>query len=139
MFKLVKIFNSGANVAEPYYLPTDPFQNYKAGSFVGFGDDKVTNICEMDPPSFLVGETAEIGEKKRLLCYPVNESMVFETEAGTGYKDHKIGMRIGLGMQEGIAYVAGTQSNNGPLCILDTLGASSPTDPILVTLVIERY
>lgn len=132
MFKLVKILNSGVNVAEPRYMPTDPDTNYVAGSLVKVSSGIVTNMSAADTPVYLIGEDVSYGSKDRVLCYPLSSDMIFETTISASPVAVNVGDKVTFWLSGGSAQGVSANTTSGVAEIYDLAGATSAGDTVFV-------
>ena len=132
MFKLVKILNSGTNVAEPQYVPTDPDNDYYAGSVIKISGGVATNVNPTDIPTHVVCETVEVGTKKRLLCYKIDPNMVFEAAFSASPVGLKVGDKVTLALTPTLAQGITANTTSGVAEIIDLAGAKNTGDTAYV-------
>ena len=82
MFKLVKILNSGCNVAEPIRVRCAISRNYTqgaAGRITGVKNKPAENCTGDAIPDFIFGEESKSRSGKIIKAYPVSRHMIFIT------------------------------------------------------------
>ena len=82
MFKLVKILNSGSNVAEPIRVKAGIGRTYTpgaAGRITGVKNMPAENCSGATTPDFIFGEEAKARSGKQIKAYPVSRHMIFLT------------------------------------------------------------
>lgn len=132
MFKLVKILNSGTNVAEPQYIPTDEDTDYYAGSVIKIAGGVATNVNPTDTPSYVVCESVKYGTKKRLLCYKIDPNMVFEAPFSAPPVGLKVGDKVTLALTPTLAQGITANTTSGVAEIFDLAGAKNTGDTAYV-------
>ena len=132
MFKLTKIYNSGANVPETCRMYTTAGTAYRIGSALVVTAGKLTNATATSKPEYIAAESAEKDEKKTLLCYPVFENMLFEAPVAASPASIKTGYKITLSLTDGFADKLGTSTTDGVATVVDMRGATRSGDKIFV-------
>lgn len=131
MFKLIKILNSGVNVAEPCYVNAQAATSYTAGAVAKL-DGGVLKACAAgDTPTHLVGETLAAGEAERVLAYPISGDMVFEAPVNASPEGLTVGGKVTLAIEGGEA-LALTATAGGAAEIYELSGAAAIGDKISV-------
>ena len=132
MFKLVKILNSGVNVAEPYRLPTDKNSAYEIGAVAKIDAGTVKNAAATDMPTLIIAESAGAGEKDSILCARINPSMIFECQINSDPKDLKVGDRVTLAAVGSSALGVSATTASGVAEIFDLADAKAAGDTVFV-------
>ncbi len=78
MFKLLKIESSGSNQPEPVKIKIYNANEYKRGCAYRLYDNYLLHLNEGDRPTHIACENSAVGEKDSILCFRIQDNMVFE-------------------------------------------------------------
>lgn len=132
MFKLIKILNSGVNVPETVKLPKSASASIKLGSALTLIDGEVTSCSATSAPQYIAAQNAKIGEDS-VLCYAVNENMIFETVFNASPDGVLLGHKVTLGTDADGATVCVTANTaSGVATVTDLMGAKAAGDKVNV-------
>ena len=132
MFKLVKILNSGVNVAEPCHLKADKDNDYFVGTLIKQSYGIATNVTATDKPTHLVGENVGFGTKSHVLCHPISPDMIFETTFAASPEGLKPGDKVTLAFDTTSATNVTATTTSGVAEIYDLVGAKNVGDRVYV-------
>ena len=91
MFRVSKIMNSGTNQPELFRLPTRENESYLVGTPLIMTAGMLTSPTNSETPEYIAAESASANEKSELLCYKVNDDMIFEATLTSPLSDYTIG------------------------------------------------
>ena len=132
MFKLIKILNSGVNVPEPVRLPKSETASIKLGSALVLTDGEVASCSPTAVPEYVAAQNARSGESS-VLCYAVNENMIFETVFSTSPDGIALGQKVTLGTDaDGAAVCVTSTTSSGVATVIDLMGAKAAGDKVNV-------
>ncbi len=139
MFKLIKIENSGTNQPEPIRVPAFYDIGYESGDAYCIRNNVLIPIDDVLVPSHICLETLDYNEKRTVLCFKINENMIFETTSFTDGATYNIGEKYDVadGIVGQCTGIKNTQ--NRPLLIVERQANNvKKGDPVLVRFLSRR-
>ncbi len=138
MFKLVKIEGSGTNQPEPVRIATISTIHYKRGHAYAVYDSLLMEASKADLPTHIAIESAAPGEKDELLCYRIQNNMVFEVPVCGGSAYFNIGKKFDLAVDScGGAYGISNTEQNGKLMVNKSAGQKRIGETVYVRVTSE--
>ncbi len=131
MFRLTKILNGRANVAEMCMLPTTASETYSIGEALSLTGGKLTKCAATVTPTHIAAQDyiAPATDALPLFVFPVSSDMVFECPVGAAPTTLAIGSKVTLSA-DALGVTATTTS--GVATILDLCAAKNAGDKILI-------
>ena len=131
MFKLIKILNSGSNLAEPVRLPIDRTYRYTVGAVATLEGGRLIPARATEIPTHLIGESPEDRSSDKIIAYEITSRMIFEVPIASDPARERIGRRLRiddkLGTSDAVASGIG-----GRAMIIDMNGARRAGDTVYV-------
>ena len=134
MFKLAKIEGSGTNQAEPIRIRTAPDLPYKAFCAYTLFDGFLAEADTEQPPTHIVLENLEPNEKETILCYRIQDNMVFEVTISGSFPQLSVGNKHALKVSDEGAGVGITSAIGGKITLHDINGARKSGDTVYVRI-----
>ena len=128
MFKLIRIENSGTNQPEPVRIPVHPSLNVIIGGAYILEGDRLNAGDRYKTPTHVALESAKPGEKNSVLCYRINENMIFEGPAfGTPIYIYS-GMRNAVHVENNAGVGISEDTDSGSLSLVNRNNAVKEGD-----------
>jgi len=133
MFKLIKIEGSGSNQAEPIRIKSGPGISYKYGCAYVLCDGFLTNAEPNVLPTHIALENLGYDEKETVLCYRIQDNMIFEVPIKGNFESLSVGFKYTLDIDdEGAALGITSTTSGGVMMIHDINGAKKSGDTVYV-------
>ncbi len=130
MFKLIKILNSGVNVAEPVLCKKNAATVFDIGTPVKLSGGKLVNVGATTAPTHIITENVTSGEY--VYAHEITPDMVFETVVSEDPTSLAVGDAVTLEIEDGAAIAVTATANGGIATIYDLAGASEIGDTVYV-------
>lgn len=130
MFKLIKILNSGVNVAEPELFKKDEEAVFAIGTPVKLSGGKLVNVAATAAPTHIVAEAGASGED--IYAHEITHDMVFETVVTEDPTTLVVGDKVTLETEDGAAIAVTATTDGGVAEIYDLAGASEIGETVYV-------
>ena len=139
MFKLAKIEGSGTNQPSPVRLKTREGVEYVSGGAYRLADGELANIDETMLPTHIVIENLKPDSADTVLCYRVQDNMIFEVPTYANPSNYFAGIRYAIATSSvGAGIGIGKNNANGVIMVDDVNGAKKIGDTIYVRITTEE-
>ena len=128
MFKLIRIENSGTHQPEPIRIPIHSSLNVRMGGAYILNGDILTAADRYKTPTHVALESAKPGEKDSVLCYRINENMIFEGPAFGCPRYIYLGMRNTVQVENKAGIGISEESEGGTLSLVSRNNAEEEGD-----------
>lgn len=130
MFKLIKILNSGVNVAEPMLFKKDKASVFAIGTPVKLEGGKLVNVDATTAPTHIITEEGASGES--VYAHEITSDMIFETVVTEDPSALSVGDAVTLEIENGAAIAVSATTEGGSAKIYDLAGAREIGDSVYV-------
>ena len=130
MFKLIKILNSGVNVAEPELYKKDEATVFAIGTPVKLSGGKLVNVAATEAPTHIVTEAGASGEY--VYAHEITHNMVFETVVTEDPTSLVVGDKVTLEIEDGAAIAVSATTAGGVAEIYELAGATEIGETVYV-------
>ncbi len=139
MFKLVKIEGSGTNQPEPIRIKTIEDLAYRAGCAYTLYSGSLMQADSTMMPTHVALENLEANTKDTVLCYRIQDNMIFELPTYGGNGEYTVGIKYALEVTaDGAAIGIKNSSTSGVAMIHDPNGAKKQGDTVYVRITAEE-